>query len=97
MSPHLSVVSYDGEIELPQEILDRLSIEAGDLLSISYDGGSIVLKPVSSESLQEMKAEAETEDHTKHVITDEELMLKEFELHFRQKAAQIRSMNRLAD
>ena len=91
MPPHISTVSYDGQIELPQEVLDRLSLGAGDLLTVVTDGDSIVLKPVSSESLQHLDAEAEDQEKAKHVITDEELMLKEFFLHYREKAAEIRN------
>lgn len=51
----ITVVSSKGQIVLPKQIRDHMSLSPGDKLMVMSDGENILLKPIRQPSLSEFR------------------------------------------
>ena len=55
MPVQVITMSTKGQVVLPSEIREALSLDAGSKLAVFYEGGTIILKPISVPSADEFR------------------------------------------
>ena len=83
MEAQVLTVSTKGQIALPAAMRRQLSISAGDKFAAYTNGDSIILKPITFPTAQELEEQMDRELKDRYGMTDEEILVGKFVKEFR--------------